>query len=296
MYSSTIHSLAFIILDSLIINNKNQIMFLKKLKASSIHLLLSLVVISLAISLILYFWFPDSLFKVGNFKEIALLIISIDLILGPLLTFVVFKPNKKGLKFDLAAIAAFQTSALAYGLFTMYQAHPVYITFNVDRFTLIRAVDAQPEKAIIKDLQVSKLATPKMVIAKIPEDNDAKNKLLFDVMGGAPDIEMRPELYHPIEENISEILAKSLDPKVIFKADEAQAKLQKFIKKHGKSTTDYAYLPVEGGARDAIWVLDIKTAKPIDIIMSDPWVKVASKKTPKLDKAKNAKDKVKEQL
>ncbi len=73
-------------------------MFKTKLKASGIHLLLSLIVISLAIGLIIYFWFPSSLVRVSNFKEIALLIVVIDLILGPLLTFIVFKPKKKGLK------------------------------------------------------------------------------------------------------------------------------------------------------------------------------------------------------
>lgn len=254
-------------------------MFKHKLKASGLHLFLSLIIITLAMSLIIYFWFPNSLMKVSNFKEIALLIISIDLVLGPLLTFIVFKPKKKGLKFDLSAIATFQASALAYGLFTLYQAHPVYITFNVDRFTLVRAIDAQPEKTLYKSLNISKFSTPKLVVAKIPEDKQAKSDLLMDVMGGAPDIELRPELYHPFEDNISEILVKSLDPAIIFKRPVAKEMLDNFIKKHGKSKTDYAYLPLEGGAKDAVWVLDKKTAKPIDVILTDPWVTASNSNT-----------------
>ncbi len=253
-------------------------MFKHKLKASGLHLLLSLIIISLAIGLILFFWFPNSLVKVSNFKEIALLIISIDLILGPLLTFVIFKPNKKGLKFDLSAIAAFQASALVYGLFTLYQAHPVFIVFNVDRFTLIKALDAQPEKTHYKSLKVSKFSSPKLVIAKIPEDKQEKSDLLISVVMGAPDIELRANLYHPFEDNISEVLAKSLDPEVIFKSGEAQKKLNTFIKKYGKSKADYAYLPIEGDAKDAVWVLHNKTAKPIDVIMTNPWVKVVRNK------------------
>ena len=247
-------------------------MFKAKLKASSIHLVLSLIIISLAIGLIVYFWFPGSLVKVSNFKEIALLIILIDLILGPLLTFVIFKPKKKGLKFDLSAIATFQASALAYGLFTLYQAHPVYIAFNVDRFTLVSAIDAKPEKTVLNELKISKLSSPKLVIAKLPKDRQEKNNLLFDVMLGAPDIELRPELYHPFEENISDILSKSLDPDIVFKDNDAKVKFEQFIDKYGKSKTDYAYLPLEGSAKDAIWVLDINTARPVDIILSDPWV------------------------
>ncbi|HIO96548.1 MAG TPA: hypothetical protein EYG71_01310 [Leucothrix sp.] len=253
-------------------------MFKHKLKAAALHLLLSLVVISFAIGLIVYFWFPNSLVHVSNFREIALLIMSIDLILGPLLTFVIFKPKKKYLKFDLSAIATFQSIALAYGLFTLYQAHPVYIAFNVDRFTLVSAMDAKPEEALRDELKNSKFSSPKIVVAKIPKDKKESSDLLMDVMDGAPDIEFRPNLYHPFEENISEILAKSLDPNIIFKDDKAQEKLSTFIKKYGKTTADYAYLPLIGGAKDAVWVLDNKTAKPIDVIVVDPWATVATNK------------------
>ncbi len=265
------------------------IMFIKKLKASGVHLLLSLVVISLAIGLIITFWFPDSLMLVSNFKEIALLIISIDLVLGPLLTFIVFNTQKKALKFDLSVIATIQITALTYGLFTLYQAHPVYIAFNIDRFTLISAIDAKPEQAIVKEFKISKLSSPKLVVAKLPENKKARSDLVIGVVSGEPDIELRPDLYHPYEENISEILAKSLDPNVIFKKSESKEKLNSFIKKYGKSKEDYAYFPLEGASKNAVWVLDKKTAKPVDIIMTDPWVTDLVLNTNTLPKNKNDK-------
>lgn len=259
-------------------------MFKHKLKASGIHLLLSIVIISFAIGLIVYFWFPDSMIMVSNFKEIALLIICIDLILGPLLTFVIFKPNKKGLKFDLSAIAVFQVCALTYGLFTLYQSHPVYIAFNVDRFTLVSAIDAKPENAIKDEFKISKLTSPKLVVAKIPTDRQARNELILGITTGQPDIELRPDLYHSYEDNISTILEKSLDPNIIFKSEIAKGELDEFIKKHGKSTENYAFFPLEGPARDAVWALDATTAKPIGIIPVNPWVTVASAKKPETTK------------
>lgn len=252
-------------------------MFKIKLKASGIHLLLSLVVISLAIGLIIYYWFPNSLVHVSNFKEIALLIVSIDLILGPLLTFIIFKPKKKGLKFDLSAIATFQACALVYGLFTLYQAHPVYIAFNIDRFTLVSAIEAKPENALNNEFNVSKYALPKLVVAKIPEGEKARSDFLIEVMSGSPDVAFRPDLYQPYEDNISDILAKSLDPNIIFSDEKPKEKLEAFIKKYGKSKEDYAYLPLVGPTKDAIWVLDSITAKPIDIIIVDPWVTASIK-------------------
>lgn len=244
-----------------------------KLKAAGIHFLLSLVVISLIIGAIIYFWFPDAMMKVSNFKEISILIISIDIILGPLLTFIVFKPKKKSLKFDLGTIALIQISALVFGVYNLYQAHPVFIAFNVDRFTLVTAVNAKPERAILKEFNISKLSSPKIVVSKLPENIDERNSLILNALEtGDSDFELRSEYYHSFEDNIDEILAKSLDPDIVFKKPETKKKLHSFIQKHGKSKENYAYLPLEGDLKDVIWVLDKDTAEPIDIIAVNPWV------------------------
>lgn len=47
---------------------------------------------------------------------IYLMLLGIDLILGPLLTFLVFKEDKKKLKFDLGVILIIQLSRLFFGL------------------------------------------------------------------------------------------------------------------------------------------------------------------------------------
>ena len=250
-----------------------------KTRATSIHFIISLVVISFLIGLIVYFWFPSSIIKISNFKEIALLIIGVDLVLGPLLTFIVFKPQKKGLKLDLTLIALVQVSALVFGVYNLYKVHPVYITFNVDRFTLVSAVDARPESAKIDEFKISKLSSPKLVISKLPEDIDEKNKLVLQSLeSGSSDFELKSEYYHSIEDNIEEIIEKGLDPKVVFKDDISQEKLKVFINKNGKKVADYVYLPIEGNARDAIWALDPITAQPVGIIDVTPWGQIANNK------------------
>jgi len=70
-------------------------MFKIKLKASFIHLLLSIFFVGIVIGCIFFFFFPKLFIGVSDFKEIAFILITVDLILGPILTFVVFKPNKK---------------------------------------------------------------------------------------------------------------------------------------------------------------------------------------------------------
>jgi len=238
-----------------------------KLKASAIHLLLSTIVISFVASLMLYFWFPSPFLGVTNFKEIALLLIAIDVVLGPLLTFVVFNPTKKSLRFDLSVIVAIQVMALSYGLYTLYLAHPVYVTFYNKSFNVISAQYARPDKATLDKYKISKFSSPKL--AFMPFDKDIKNKLFNEMLDGESDIEARTEYYQPY--SIDQIIAKSLDTTKIFSEKNMDDASRKFLEKN--STIDeFAFFPlVNGGSANGIIVLDKKTGKPVTMIKTNPW-------------------------
>lgn len=246
-------------------------MFKIKLKALLIHLGLSILLVSLVIGSLLFFFFPSLFIGVSDFKEVASLIILIDLVLGPLLTFVVFQPKKKSLKFDLAVVGAIQLSALVYGAFALYQIHPVYIAFNVDRFTIVSARDAEPEKALISEYKVSKLSAGKLAFAKMPEDLEKQNEILLSAASGGEDLDKKEEYYESVEKNLSAIIAKSLDPNVIFENEDSRKKAKNFYKKHQDNLNKFAYLPLNSENKDAIIVLDKVTAKPIATLNIDPW-------------------------
>ena len=203
-------------------------MFKHKLKALLIHLGLSILLVGLVIGSLLFFFFPQLFIGVSNFKEVATLIISIDLILGPLLTFVVFQPKKKTLKFDLSVIAAIQISALAYGAYALYEVHPLYVTFNIDRFTIVSAKDAKPEKAQYDEYRISKLNAGKLAFAKMPDEVEKRNELLFSVTMGGKDLDARTEYYEPYENHIDQVLARSLDPKLIFADEDSKKRAKNF--------------------------------------------------------------------
>lgn len=115
-------------------------MMVKKLKASLLHFALSLVVIGSFALFASQVWYPSPFLEISGLLAILLILVTVDLILGPLLTFVVYKPNKPRLKLDLTVIAFVQLAALGYGMYTIHQGHPAYVTFAVDRFTLINIV------------------------------------------------------------------------------------------------------------------------------------------------------------
>ncbi len=263
-------------------------MFKNKFKASMIHLALSFTLVSLIIVSVIYFWYPNDFLGITHFKDIALLIISIDLVLGPVLTFVVFAPKKKTLRFDLSVIAIIQISALAYGVNALYQAHPLFITYNHGGFNLIHANEVTPADAKLDQFRISKLSSPKLAFAKMPDDPKLQTEIMVGVdLKGEPDIDKRAEYYEPYEKHMDTILKSALDSVKLFDEKNLTKSTKAFLKKHGKNKDAYAYLPLKGASGDAIIVLDKKTAKMISTIDTDPWkFKVANQQVEKTNNDK----------
>lgn len=100
--------------------------FKAKFKALGWHLLLSLLISLLLAAWMYFFLFPSFYFDMSGGLQGLGLVLCIDLVLGPLLTFLVFNP-KKPLRekiSDFAVIGAVQMAALVYGMYMVYQAHP----------------------------------------------------------------------------------------------------------------------------------------------------------------------------
>lgn len=246
-------------------------MFSLKLKASLLHLLISALIVGSFIGFALWVWYPSPFLQISGLLSIILILITVDLVLGPLLTFVIYKPNKPHLRLDLTLIALVQLAALSYGMHTIYQGHPVYAVYAVDRFTLITAQEAQPEKARYPEYQVSKLGKPVLTYSKKPSDPKLLEKLIFATISGEPDIDARPEYYEPFQLFLQDILKNGI------KSDELQAKpsnrekLEKLLHKHSKTIDQYTFIPLIGKEKDVVWVWDRSSGQPIDMLDINPW-------------------------
>src|SRR5262245_30915782 len=94
-------------------------------KAAGIHLLLSAAIAAAVVIFMLTVWYYWPLFEAAGGSRLILILVGVDVTLGPLITLIVFKSGKKSLKFDLTVIALFQVAALIYGIYTFYLARPV---------------------------------------------------------------------------------------------------------------------------------------------------------------------------
>ena len=128
--------------------------------AAFAHLGLSLAVATVAAALVFFVWYPYPYREISGGRELFFLVVAVDVVLGPLLTFAVFNRNKplKELKLDLAMIIALQLAALAYGLWTVAVARPVHLVFEYDRFRPIHAIEIEESQLAKAQPQLRQLS------------------------------------------------------------------------------------------------------------------------------------------
>lgn len=103
-----------------------------KIKATVIHFVCSVLLFLLALAWIRFGLYPDFHFELNGVWYGLRLITGVDLVLGPLITLLVYhsaKPKREKMG-DFAIVGVVQVAALLYGLHTMYQEHPRMIAFN----------------------------------------------------------------------------------------------------------------------------------------------------------------------
>ncbi len=174
----------------------------QKLKAMGMHVLLCVIMAMISLIWVYLVWYPSPLDKAMGVSHIYLLMLTIDLVLGPCLTFLVFAPHKKSLKFDLSVIGLIQICALLYGLYSVFIVRPVWIVHNIDHFEVITAnrIDKQNIDKAPAAYQYAGWFGPKYVSLALPKDSKVMSALITDNIKRGVIFSERPELYAPIEQ------------------------------------------------------------------------------------------------
>lgn len=108
---------------------------------TALHLLCSVAVAGVAWLLTSALWYPAPLDALAGGTALFLILVSVDVVMGPALTALVSNPNKTRveLRRDLSVVVGLQIAAFAYGLYSMAHARPVALVFEVDLFRPISA-------------------------------------------------------------------------------------------------------------------------------------------------------------
>lgn len=245
---------------------------LSRWKASAIHLGLSACIAGALLALMLLVWYPWPLYSIAGGRGLTMILVGVDVVLGPLITLVIFKAGKKGLKFDLAVIALLQLSALAYGVHTVFVARPAWLVFNVDRFNLVAAIDLDPAdlaKVTRPEFRSPPIDGPRFVATTLPKDRNARLKLLDSALAGK-DVQLFPQRYVPYEQEAAHALGHARRLEVLQKRDR-KGVVQDYLDSSGRAADSVKFLPLRARTADAAVLLDAKTGMPLKIVLVDPW-------------------------
>jgi len=244
-------------------------------KAAGIHLFVS-VAIALIIGVIfLTIWYPPPFFAAAGADKLMLLLVGADVTTGPLITLIIFRAGKPGLKFDLAFIAVVQCCSLAYGLFIVLKSRPVFLVAAIERICLVSANEldaADLQKSRYPEFQRLSWTGPKLVGAVLPTDPQKKSDLAWATAATNQDIERLPEYYVPYEQQAETLVehAKNLDT-LLAKHPEAISKIEAIIRQHELDKSDVAYLPLVARTHDLSMLISKRSGLPIQAIAIDPW-------------------------
>ncbi|TAG26648.1 MAG: hypothetical protein EAZ37_08225 [Burkholderiales bacterium] len=173
--------------------------FLSGVQAGFIHLLVSVLVASLLAFLVFGWWYPYPLREMVGGTELFLLVIAVDVICGPLLTAVIFSPAKKKwqLLLDVAIVVVIQLVALIYGTYTVVQARPIYVVFEVDRFRVVTLADVDHKdwNKASPPWTEKPWGTPRWITIREPIDNAEKLESIELAIAGK-DAALRPNWWN----------------------------------------------------------------------------------------------------
>jgi hypothetical protein len=237
-------------------------------KAASIHFSLSVAIAAALLLLMLALWYPPPYFALMGGATLVFLIAGCDVVLGPLITLVIFKSGKKGLKFDLAVVACVQVLALAYGLSKMFEVRPVFTVFNIDRFEVVSAQDISDENLAMgarPEYRSLSWTGPRIVGGVQPADHeDAWN------VAAHGDIKAHPRLYVPYDTLATEA-AHRARPLAALAHDrpELHRELAVQLTRFNDAGDQLGYLKVEGLFRDTIAVIDKRSGR-IEAMLDPP--------------------------
>ncbi len=233
------------------------------------HLAISIIIALMAMGLVFFIWYPSPLASAVGVTQIFLMMLAIDVIVGPLLGWLIYKKGKKTLKFDLSVIILIQIAALCYGVFSIEQGRPAWLVYNVDRFELVRKnelVDTNIQQAQPQFQQPSWFK-PQYVATEFAKDIQQRNDEMFAEVLGGISIAQRPERYVELTQAKNQIQQRALPLKELEQYN-PKTDVEKTLAKYPKAN---AWLPLKANAEDMVVLVNKESASIIKIVDLRPW-------------------------
>lgn len=245
-----------------------------RFRAAGVHLGLSALVALLAGAVVFGLWYPYPYRVISGGQSLFWLVVTVDLVLGPLLTWIVFdrrKPRAELVR-DVSVIALLQLSALVYGLLSVYQARPVYLVHEVDRFVVVSAADVDPVDLPQATPEFQQLPRAGVRLIGVRESRSGQERLeTLTLALAGKDMSLRPGYWQALsEDNKAAIRQRAKPLRDLRSRSETHAStVDQWLSKQSHTMDQLVFLPMVG--RDQYWsaVMDASTLEIIGYLPID---------------------------
>ncbi|PVY57375.1 MULTISPECIES: TfpX/TfpZ family type IV pilin accessory protein [unclassified Simplicispira] len=239
----------------------------QRLRASAIHLGISLCAATMAAVLVFWLWYPYPYREISGGRSLFILVVAVDIIVGPLVTLIIFNKNKprRELVSDFMIIGALQVLALGYGLWTVFVARPVYLVYEYDRLSVVHAVDIN-DGILSKappSLQKLPVTGPSLIALRKFKNASEQFDATMQALAGIP-LSARSDLWQPYASRTGDVLKSARPVKNLRERFASQAALiDQAISETGRSVDSLRYLPMVD--REKVWtvLIDAENAEPL---------------------------------
>ena len=243
-------------------------------KLSAIHLTISFLLATSIFTILYFLWFPSPYFVAAGASKLIMVLMGVDVGIGPLLTWIAASPRKsrKLLKLDLSIIAALQTIAFAYGVHAIASARPVFVVAEVDRFVLVSARD-------LTDKDLAQGRQPKfrtrswhgpLLVGVLPPKSDEGIDIAEKVLAGGKDLDQMPRFYQPYNEVVDKLMQRARPVTQLKNVTGGQRRQLEELqqKTHGGPLL---MLPLQREDNDYTVILSPTTRRPMTVLSINPW-------------------------
>jgi hypothetical protein len=242
-------------------------------KASLIHLGLSAVIFVALLYLIVFQWYPQPYFAADGGWQGVQLITGVDLVLGPLLTLIVFKSGKPGLRRDLTLIGLVQMVALVWGTWLVHDQRIAMVTYADGAFYTLNSEQVRDAGGQAPAIAVQSPSTPPYAFVRLPADRRERQDLRLQSLFSGKAMHQLGERYELLgEKNLTEVLKGGVEiEKYSAVSEQNREHLERFLVRHGGAAQDYAFLPLHCRYQELLLALrhtDGSVVDTLDIIPS----------------------------
>ncbi len=241
-----------------------------RFKALGLHILASTCALSLILGSLYLGWYRWPGWYLTDVTHVCLVMVGVDIVVGPLLTFTIAAKNKprRELVRDVSIIVAVQLVALVYGGVSLWSGRPLYYAYSEGFLQLVQAYDIPPEEVSLGRTRNPQFAphwysTPRWIWAPLPKDDSQKREeIVRSAVLGGDDVISMPQYFKPWESGLAELKThlKKVDDVAYFVGADKK-KLKAHMQAAGFATDHANAIPLTGRGMPLLAVFDPATVK-----------------------------------